>query len=126
MQYYGNPYPLHRKPYNQRYSNVLQCVIIISYFFIAPPIIVTHPPPFFSINYGSSTTLSCSATGNNNEWAWFHNGIKIGDTRTVTVVTAGLQDSGGYQCFVSNPAGVDSRTTSLIVESKFFCVLKIF
>ncbi|XP_011406589.2 PREDICTED: contactin-5-like [Amphimedon queenslandica] len=81
------------------------------------PSITVHPPSSVDITYGSSLTLSCTATGSDISWVWYHNGIKISDSSTLVVSTTGLEDSGAYQCFATNEAGVDSKSTLVTVKT---------
>ena len=92
--------------------------MMLLFIYLDAPSITVHPPSSVNINYGNLLTLSCTATGTDIVWVWYHNGINISDSSTITVNTAELQDSGAYQCFATNEAGVDSRSTLVTVKSK--------
>lgn len=81
------------------------------------PSITVHPPSSVDVNYGRPLTLSCTATGGEVSWVWYHNGVKMANSSSLTVSSVELQDSGAYQCFAANEAGVGSRSTLVTVRT---------
>ena len=87
-----------------------------------PPTISTPLPSFTQeIEYGNPLTLSCSASGLDITWLWYHNGLQIIEALESTLVISGAveEDSGIYQCFAYNPAGYDNSAALVTVNSEF-------
>ena len=73
-----------------------------------------------SFLYGVAFTLSCSASGNELTWLWYHNGMRLSGASgsALVVPSPTLDDSGIYQCFAYNPFSNVSATGNISVQSE--------
>lgn len=83
-----------------------------------------------AVNYGDLTSLTCSITKGDLpiEITWFHNGLQVVKSDSISIVKANRKISmlsidsaranhaGNYTCVTSNPAGSASHTTTLYVN----------
>ena len=72
-----------------------------------------------SFLYGSPFNLSCNASGEDIEWRWYHNGLRLSaSTSTLIVPSPTLADTGIYQCFAYNPVANVSAAGNITILSE--------
>ena len=87
----------------------------------APPTLTVPlpPAPFPVTDYGMPITLVCEAAGLDIQWVWHYNGAELDFTGpTLSIESAVEEDTGIYQCTAYNPAGFNSSTTFVSVQSE--------
>lgn len=82
-----------------------------------PPYLTSYPPPNLIVTYGDTFTLNCSATGDDIKWMWFHNGEWISSESSIIITNTGLSNTGAYQCYAMNLAGINSSSTLIDVKT---------
>ena len=72
------------------------------------PSLTSQPVVSQTVNSGSTVKFGIGATGTNPlSYKWIHNGAdSVGSSDTLTLINVQGSDSGSYQCFVTNVAGV--------------------
>ena len=95
----------------------------------APTLTSLLPASTQQLEYGSPLALTCAAsTSLDLTWRWYHNGVEIAEETdaTLSIASTVLEDSGTYQCFAYNSAGVDSSATLVNVISRSLYILIIY
>ena len=95
-------------------------------FFLVPPRIGPVPPLFVSTLLGGCVSFDCPTTGNPPPIVeWYRNGVAVSDSLSSTYPNGTLSicrldddDSGLYECRVTNSAGEDKIAIELDVQCK--------
>ena len=84
---------------------------------IDPPVLIEAPPESVNVTYGQSQSLTCTATGDDIQLIWYHNGVMISNNNTITISNADLSDGGAYQCFAVGPTKFATNSTFVTINS---------
>ena len=115
-------------------------LLINSYIAVVSPqgsVFIT-PPGNVLTSFNSTVSLTCSAQGGpNNMFEWSKQGVIVSNSDVLELTMITGSDGGVYQCTVTNDAGSDTASTSVIgmylinfllfrYISCLFCIILLF
>ena len=123
---------------------LFQCVfrhlLINSYIAVVSPqgSVSILPPGNVLTNFNSTVSLACGALGGpNNMFEWSKQGVTVSNSDVLELTMITGSDGGVYQCTVTNDAGSDTASNSVIgmylinfllfrYISCLFCIILLF
>ena len=108
--------------------SVISKLLILSYnpwlnflILIGRPDIISNQSLYSELPEGSNISLSCQSVGAPPlSYSWYYNAVQLDSAllEEIEIFSVSTTDSGTYQCFVENSAGIDTNTFIVNVKSE--------